>query len=88
MTNTERNQSAFPPYNIELLEKDKYRITMAVAGFTEEDIELQSENNTLTVAANKAEKVGETTRNYLLIILAIMYYYYKRMQQNQQNAGK
>ncbi len=65
VTNADRSQPAYPPYNIELLEKDKYRITMAVAGFTEEDIELQSENNTLTVAANKAGKVGEIGRNYL-----------------------
>ncbi len=65
VTNTDRSQPAYPPYNIELLEKDKYRITMAVAGFTEEDIQLQSENNTLTVAANKPEKVGGPKRNYL-----------------------
>jgi molecular chaperone IbpA len=31
------NQTSYPPYNIELLEKDKYQITMAVAGFLEED---------------------------------------------------
>ena len=48
ITNTQ--QPAFPPYNIELLEKDKYRITMAVAGFSEDDIQVQSENNTLTVS--------------------------------------
>ena len=64
-TNSARSQPAFPPYNIELLEKDKYRITMAVAGFSEEDIQLESENNTLTVSANKLDKVGETKRSYL-----------------------
>jgi molecular chaperone IbpA len=57
-------QPAYPPYNIELLEKDKYRITMAVAGFGEEDIQIESENNTLTVSANRAEKAGEK-RSYL-----------------------
>ena len=51
ITNADRNQPAYPPYNIELLEQDKYRITMAVAGFTEDEISLTSENNTLTVAA-------------------------------------
>lgn len=65
VTNNDRSQPAFPPYNIELLEKDKYRITMAVAGFSEEDIQLESENNTLTVSANKLDKVDETKRAYL-----------------------
>jgi molecular chaperone IbpA len=38
-----------------LLEQDKYRITMAVAGFTEDEIAVQVENNTLTVAATRAQ---------------------------------
>ena len=65
VTNAAGNQPAFPPYNIEVVEKDKYRITMAVAGFGEEDIEVQAENNTLTIAANRPDKVGETKRTYL-----------------------
>ena len=65
ITNTDRNQPAYPPYNIELLEQDKYRITMAVAGFTEDEISITSENNTLTVAAAKPERAGETKRKYL-----------------------
>ena len=66
ITNAGRNQPAYPPYNIELLEQDKYRITMAVAGFTEDEISLTSENNTLTVAAAKPEKVGDPSkRTYL-----------------------
>jgi molecular chaperone IbpA len=65
VANTANSQPAFPPYNIELLEKDKYRITMAVAGFAEEDIQVETENNTLTVSANRPEKVGETKRSYL-----------------------
>lgn len=65
ITSNDRSQPAFPPYNIELLEQDKYRITMAVAGFSEEDIRIESENNTLTVAAAKTEKTDETRRTYL-----------------------
>ena len=66
ITNADRNQPAYPPYNLELLEQDKYRITMAVAGFTEDEISLTSENNTLTVAAAKPEKVGDPSkRTYL-----------------------
>lgn len=64
VANNANTQPAFPPYNIELLEKDKYRITMAVAGFAEEDIQVETENNTLTVSANRQEKTGEK-RTYL-----------------------
>ena len=65
VSSNDRNQPAYPPYNIELLEKDKYRITMAIAGFTEEEITLTSENNMLTVAAAKPEKSAETKRTFL-----------------------
>jgi molecular chaperone IbpA len=64
VTSSERNQPAYPPYNIELLEQDKYRITMAVAGYDEQEITITSENNTLTVAAAKADK-GNEKRTYL-----------------------
>jgi len=65
VANIERNQPAYPPYNIELLEKDKYRITMAVAGFAEDDISVESENNTLTIAANRSRETEQTRRSYL-----------------------
>ena len=59
----DRNQTSWPPYNIESVDEDKYRISMAVAGFTEAEIEVVAENNTLTVSAEKADK--ESERNYL-----------------------
>jgi molecular chaperone IbpA len=65
ISNTDRSQPAFPPYNIELLEKDKYRITMAVAGFAEADINLESQNNMLTVSANRSDRAEEPKRAYL-----------------------
>lgn len=65
VTNANTAQPAFPPYNIELLDKDKYRITMAVAGFSEEDIQVQTENNTLTVSASRPAEAGENKRTYL-----------------------
>src|SRR4051812_14858332 len=39
----------WPPYNIERLGEDQYRITMAVAGFTPEEINLVQQENTLLV---------------------------------------
>ncbi len=65
ITANERNQPSYPPYNIELLEQDKYRITMAVAGFTEDEIAVQAENNTLTVAATRAQPEEGRKPTYL-----------------------
>ena len=41
-------QPSYPPYNIELIDKDKYQITMAVAGFEETELDIQTEKGTLT----------------------------------------
>lgn len=43
-------QAAYPPYNIEVLGDDQYRITMAVAGFGENDLDITVEDNDLTVS--------------------------------------
>ena len=42
--------SNWPPYNIERLSDDDYRITMALAGFSPDEIELVQKENTLFVA--------------------------------------
>ena len=42
--------SGYPPYNIEKTGDDTYRLTMAVAGFAPEDLELTAKENTLLVA--------------------------------------
>ncbi len=46
-------QSSYPPYNIELLAEDKYRITMAVAGFSQDDIDIESKENSLIIIGTK-----------------------------------
>jgi molecular chaperone IbpA len=52
--------NSYPPYNIERLDENQYRITMAVAGFSEADIDIVSENQTLTVRSKaKAEPEPE-----------------------------
>ena len=43
----------WPPYNIEKTGDDQYRITMAVAGFSPDEIELVQKENTLFVAGQK-----------------------------------
>jgi len=44
----------WPPYNVEKVADDQYRITMAVAGFSPDEIELTQHGNALTVAGTKA----------------------------------
>ena len=46
-------QSSYPPYNIELLAENQYRITMAVAGFSEDDIDIESKDNNLIIVGTK-----------------------------------
>jgi molecular chaperone IbpA len=57
------NQPSFPPYNIELLGENEYRITMAVAGFENNELDIQSESGSLTVTGQKQEQPQE--RQYL-----------------------
>ncbi|SDK26650.1 Hsp20 family protein [Microbulbifer yueqingensis] len=59
MTASEQNQPAYPPYNIELTGEDSYRISMAVAGFEKSELELQVEQNRLTVRGKQSEEDGE-----------------------------
>ncbi|WMS41297.1 Hsp20 family protein [Acuticoccus sp. MNP-M23] len=46
---------SYPPYNIERVTDDEYRITMAVAGFKEDELTVEVKENTLTVTGAKAE---------------------------------
>jgi len=47
---------AYPPYNIEKTGDDTYRLTMAVAGFGQEDIELVVQDGTLVISGRVAEE--------------------------------
>lgn len=62
---SDRTATGYPPYNIELVDDDNYRITMAVAGFSDNDINVEVENNTLTVASACDEGKQQSGRNYL-----------------------
>ena len=46
----------YPPYNIERTGEDKYQISLALAGFTPEEIAITAEQNVLTVEGRKAKK--------------------------------
>ena len=55
---------AYPPYNIERLGEDEYRITIAVAGFSAADVVIEIKGNALTVSGKKAAK-SEGKTEYL-----------------------
>ncbi len=58
-TRTAQSQPSYPPYNIELINEDSYQITMALAGFDETDLNIQTENNVLTITGQQAEQNEE-----------------------------
>ena len=51
----------YPPYNIERLTENEYRITMAVAGFGKEDVKIEVKENTLSIRGEKEEADKERT---------------------------
>jgi len=47
---------SYPPYNIERTGENAYRITMAVAGFTQDELSLEAKEHVLTIKGEKAEE--------------------------------
>ncbi|NOD65502.1 MULTISPECIES: Hsp20 family protein [unclassified Ruegeria] len=56
-------QPSYPPYNIEKTDADTYRISVAVAGFSEADLSVEVKENSLVVAGKKAAE--DKDRSYL-----------------------
>ena len=48
-----KDAPSYPPYNIELVDENTYRITMAVAGFGSNDLHIEAKENTLTIRGDK-----------------------------------
>lgn len=61
------NEPSYPPYNIEKISEDEYRITIALAGFSEDDLDVAIQEGVLVVSAkNKpAKEEDEDTSRYL-----------------------
>ncbi|MFP4043938.1 MAG: Hsp20 family protein [Rhodosalinus sp.] len=53
---TEVSQPTYPPYNIEKTDESHYRISIAVAGFSADDLSVEVKENALVVSARKAEE--------------------------------
>jgi molecular chaperone IbpA len=58
----EADAPTYPPYNIERLGENDYRISMAVAGFAESDLSIEVNRNVLTISGKRTET---DTPNYL-----------------------
>ena len=59
VTGFDESVPAYPPYNIERLGDSEYRITMAVAGFGQDEINVEVKEQTLTVTGSKKAEVKE-----------------------------
>ena len=64
-TRLDEGALGYPPYNIEKTGEDAYRITMAVAGFGEEDLEITVQENSLVIKAAKAKSEEDKAFKYL-----------------------
>lgn len=60
-----KNSESYPPYNIEQMDPSHLQITVAVAGFSEEDLSLEIEDKQLTVRGRRVEEEKEKERHYL-----------------------
>lgn len=63
LNDVQRNEAevSYPPYNIELISDDQYRIVMAVAGFEMSELEIETEHQSLKVVGRQKKKEEQTT---------------------------
>jgi len=55
------NEISYPPYNIELVDENAYKIVMAVAGFQQDELEIETEHQALRVTGRQAKKEPQNT---------------------------
>jgi molecular chaperone IbpA len=61
-SSSDTGQPGYPPYNIERTGDTSYRITMAVAGFSQDDISIEAHQNKLTITGSQNKDDEETSR--------------------------
>jgi molecular chaperone IbpA len=61
LTNFEGDAPSYPPYNIERVGENEYRISMAVAGFSDKDLNIEVKENTLSIRGEKQVETESTT---------------------------
>ena len=60
----------YPPFNLERLAEDRYRITLAVAGFKSDEIDITAQQNLLVVAGRKSEESANDRAAFLHLGIA------------------
>jgi len=58
-------QNTYPPFNIEKTADDAYRISVAVAGFAESDLKVETRDNQLLVSARKGDEAKDEGKSFL-----------------------
>ena len=61
----EQSVPSYPPYNIERTGENAYRITLAVAGFSENELAVESRDNTLTIRGGKESPAKDEKRDVI-----------------------
>jgi molecular chaperone IbpA len=61
LTSLEGEAPSYPPYNIERVGENEYRISMAVAGFSAADLNIEAKENTLTIRGEKTNEPEDST---------------------------
>lgn len=61
----EQPNAAYPPYNIEKLDENAYRISLAIAGFGPDDLSIDAHENALIVRGEKAQHEDDKPREFL-----------------------
>jgi molecular chaperone IbpA len=60
-TQRAETQPSYPPYNVELVSEDSYRIVMALAGFDRSEIEITAERDSLQIVGRKQKDTSART---------------------------
>lgn len=61
----------YPPYNIEVIGTDRYRISMAVAGFSDKELDVQAKESILTVAGSHKDEEKEKGKEHRFLYRGI-----------------
>ncbi len=67
---TRQSSENYPPFNLERVAEDRYRITIAVAGFKADEVEITAQQNMLLVSGRKAEQEEGRESAYLHLGIA------------------
>lgn len=65
LSKIENNPNPYPPYNIEKIDNNKYRISMALAGFNENNIDISQDGRALTICGQVTEEEKKKEKNML-----------------------